>query len=211
MISVLLLVFGLQLAIHLLNTIGAQAINELLWYLFTRLPTSQSSDAKENAKLRSDVVRLNREMRNTSAQDDFAKWARLRRDHDKAKDKYDKQAQSLESFRNNFNRAVSSLRWLSTQGLQFFCNFYYSKSAMYWLPHGWFPYQVEWILSFPSAPLGSISINVWAIACASIIGMVSEGVRASLTLRQGKVIEGSNKGAKIRMDPISGAKEKKEL
>jgi len=36
-------------------------------------------------------VRLNREMTATSAQDDFAKWARLRRDHDKAKDKYDKQ------------------------------------------------------------------------------------------------------------------------
>jgi len=36
-------------------------------------------------------VRLNREMKAVSAQDDFAKWARIRREHDKAKDKYDKQ------------------------------------------------------------------------------------------------------------------------
>ena len=39
--------------------------------------------------LRKDVVRLNREMTNTSAQDDFAKWAKLRRQHDKKKAEYD--------------------------------------------------------------------------------------------------------------------------
>lgn len=94
MASVLLVVFLLQLAIHLLNTFGAQTINELLWTLYTALPTPQSKDAAESSKLRADVVRLNREMKAVSAQDDFAKWARIRREHDKAKDKYDKQCTS---------------------------------------------------------------------------------------------------------------------
>lgn len=39
--------------------------------------------------LRKEVVRLNREMTNTSAQDDFAKWAKIRRQHDKKKAEYD--------------------------------------------------------------------------------------------------------------------------
>jgi hypothetical protein len=39
--------------------------------------------------LRKEVVKLNREMTNTSAQDDFAKWAKLRRQHDKKKAEYD--------------------------------------------------------------------------------------------------------------------------
>lgn len=41
-------------------------------------------------QLRKEVVKLNREMTNTSAQDDFSKWAKLRRQHDKKKAEYEK-------------------------------------------------------------------------------------------------------------------------
>jgi hypothetical protein len=218
-------------------------------------------------KLKDEVVRLKRETDATSPQDDFARWARLRRQHDKAKEQYEAKGQStafsearsgsrspranehlcshtalrvthsecglddaqpgpdispthpptkhsltrlsltakdLQSFRNTFNHTFSTLRWLSTQGLQFFCNFYFSKEAMFYLPQGWVPYPVEWILSFPKAPLGGISVNVWAIACASVIALVSEGVRAGLTLREGKVIAGTNRGARVQTGTSSG-------
>jgi hypothetical protein len=49
---------------------------------------------------------------------------------------------------------------------------------MFWMPAGWLPYYVEWILSFPRAPLGSVSINVWGIACASMIALAAEGLAA---------------------------------
>lgn len=87
--SVLLVTFCLQLLIHALNTLFPQTITELLWLLYTKLPTPQSSDAQETVRLKKEVVRLHREMSATSAQDDFAKWARLRREHDKAKAKYE--------------------------------------------------------------------------------------------------------------------------
>lgn len=87
--SVLLIAFAIQLALHLLNTLFPKTVNELAWWLYAKLPTPQSKDAQEVATLRASVVKLNREMGNTSAQDDFAKWARLRREHDKAKAKYD--------------------------------------------------------------------------------------------------------------------------
>jgi len=125
------------------------------------------------------------------------------------------EARGQQDFRTQFDRIVSALRWLGTQGLNFFANTWYSKQPMFWLPQGWVPYQVEWILSFPRAPLGSISVNVWGIACASVIGLASEAIRATLTLRQGQVIEGPNKGEKIKMG-ASGknghvGNEKKEL
>jgi len=44
--------------------------------------------------LRKEVVKLNREMTNTSAQDDFAKWAKLRRQHDKKKAEYDQNGET---------------------------------------------------------------------------------------------------------------------
>jgi hypothetical protein len=53
---------------------------------------------------------------------------------------------------------------------------------MFWMPAGWVPYYVEWILSFPRAPLGCVSINVWGIACASMIALASEGLAAGWVL-----------------------------
>lgn len=44
--------------------------------------------------MRREVVRLNREMKNTSAQDEFSKWAKLRRQHDKMKEQYEERCTS---------------------------------------------------------------------------------------------------------------------
>lgn len=120
-------------------------------------------------------------------------------------------AQSLQSFRSNFDRGAGALRWLGTTGLRFLLQTYFSKEALFWLPKGWVPYYVEWLLSFPRAPLGSISVNLWFIACASVISMVSEAVVALWTLRSGEVKVGQNKGEKVKMDPMAASKGKKEL
>lgn len=120
-------------------------------------------------------------------------------------------AASLQSFQATFNKAFSFLRWGGTQGLQFLCNFYYSKQPLFWLPQGWVPWHVEWVLSFPRAPVGSVSINIWAMACAAVIAMASEGIKAALTLKEGKVVEGKNKGEKIQMEPMSAGQGKKKM
>jgi hypothetical protein len=85
---------------------------------------------------------------------------------------------SLRTHQTTFTSAVSTLRWLGTQGLRFILQFWFAKSPMFWMPAGWVPYYVEWILSFPRAPLGSVSINVWGIACASMIALAAEGLAA---------------------------------
>jgi hypothetical protein len=53
---------------------------------------------------------------------------------------------------------------------------------MFWIPQGWVPYYAEWLLSFPRAPLGSISIQAWSLACASIILLVSDALVAAIAL-----------------------------
>lgn len=60
--------------------------------------------------------------------------------------------------------------------------FWFSRQAMFWLPKGWFPYYAEWLLSFPRAPLGSISIQAWALACAAVILLVSDALVAVVAL-----------------------------
>lgn len=147
-------------------------------------------------------MRLKRELANTSPQDNFSKWAKLDRQHNKAMAEYQTLGTlalahnsvqslavaiadtscfvdgSLRSHQTKFTSAVSTLRWLGTQGLRFILQFWFAKSPMFWIPAGWVPYYVEWILSFPRAPLGSVSINVWGIACASMLVLVSEALAA---------------------------------
>ncbi|KAL8655911.1 MAG: hypothetical protein Q9226_002854 [Calogaya cf. arnoldii] len=93
--SLLLIVFILQLTIHLINTVGATAIDELLWTLYNTFPTPTRSAVHESKTLRADVARLRKEMNSTSSQDEFAKWAKLRRGHDKAVAKYDENGISI--------------------------------------------------------------------------------------------------------------------
>jgi hypothetical protein len=53
---------------------------------------------------------------------------------------------------------------------------------MFWLPKGWVPYYGEWLLSFPRAPLGSISIQAWVLACGAVILLVSDAIVATVKL-----------------------------
>lgn len=85
---------------------------------------------------------------------------------------------------------------------------------MFWVPNGWVPGYVEWVLSFPRAPLGSVSIQVWGIACASVINLVSQAVVAVYALRNGQAEEKKEAmafGAGVTADGNGTGTPKKEL
>lgn len=64
---------------------------EQLWIVYNKGPfSSHSKSYAEATRLKREVVRLKRELTATSAQDEFSKWAKLRRQHDKTVADYDK-------------------------------------------------------------------------------------------------------------------------
>lgn len=228
--TILLTIFFVQLSIHLLNTIGASAINELLWTLYTSLPLRLSSSSSSSAsgsrqslhaqqsQLRAEVVRLKRDMASTSAQDNFAKWAKIRREHDRALQNHDEIAAKSSSFRSQFNTYASSARWISTNGLRMFLQFWYARTPVFRLPgaeRGWVPGWVEWVVGFPRAQgKGGVSVQVWGSVCVVVIGLVSEGlvwaVEEVVRLRG----EGMGKAEGMKMgsnggDGVEGNAEKK--
>ncbi|MCJ1416844.1 GET complex subunit get1 [Xylographa parallela] len=211
--SLLLVVFVLQVVIHLVNTVGAGAISNLLWILYNKLPTSTSANVEAQTTLRREVVRLKREMNATSSQDEFAKWAKIRRQHDKVLAEYDGKTQALQSFKTSFDSAVGVLRWLGTNGLRTFIQFWFAKQPLFWLPRGWVPGYVEWILAFPRAPTGSISIQVWGIACASVVQIASMAVIAAWRLGTQQKVGGKGREEPMKMGAVGGSArgEKKEL
>ncbi|TVY59211.1 Protein get1 [Lachnellula cervina] len=202
--SLLVVVFILQLTIHLVNTVGAATINNILWNIYNRLPTPTSKAAAEQRDLKKQFLKVRTELNATSSQDNFAKWAKLRRQHDKLVEQVEANKKLLDGTKSTFDSAISALRWVGTNGLRMLIQFWFQKQPMFWIPKGWVPYYAEWLLSFPRAPVGSISIQVWALACGAIILLISDALGAvvGLATGTGKATqdEKNNSGQPMKME-----------
>lgn len=93
--------------------------------------------------------------------------------------------------------------------------FWYAKQPMFWLPQSWFPYYIEWVLSFPRAPIGSISIASWQLACTGVVMIVNDTIIAVLALiQEARIKQAQNKratGAQKRKEtPMAASTEKTE-
>jgi len=172
-------------------------------------------------------------MNSTSSQDQFAKWAKIRRSHDKVQAEYEQKsmfihfytlltlrwqklistpstfpATNLKDFKSTFDRTITFLRWGGTNGLRFFLQFWYAKNPLFWIPRGWVPGYVEWLLAFPRAPTGSVSIQMWGVACATAVQLVGAAVVAGMVLGG----ESEKRGGKVGMEVMAGERGgKKEL
>ncbi|KAH0613145.1 uncharacterized protein H6S33_009525 [Morchella sextelata] len=174
MVSPLVLVVVLTVVTHVVNTLGAQQINNLLWSLYNSLPFSSSrADVANRKALQREILLLRAQLRATSSQDEFANWAKLSRALDKKVAEFEKLNTSISAARVAFDSKTRVVRWILTSGLRWFVLFWYNKEPMFWMPEGWVPGYVEWALSFPKAPIGSVSIQVWSFAVGQVVNLIS--------------------------------------
>lgn len=97
--------------------------------------------------------------------------------------------------------------------------FWFQKQPMFWIPKGWVPYYAEWLLSFPRAPLGSISIQAWGLACGAIILLVNDAIIAVVGLvvttgaaaQKGKNQKSKGEPVKVSSEKEATAESRKEL
>ncbi|CAM1509454.1 Fc.00g031930.m01.CDS01 [Cosmosporella sp. VM-42] len=211
MVNLMVSIFVVEVIISLVNAIGATAINDLLWTLINFLPISTSKAAGEQRKIQADYLKVRREMTATSSQDEFAKWAKLRRQHDKLLEQLEKTKKSQEAARAKFDTSLTAARIVLTRAPQYFLPFWYAKEPMFWLPYGWFPYYAEWILSFPRSPVGSVSIASWQLACTGVIALFSDLITGILGLALSTKQKEAPVAAKPAGEKDAAADEKKEL
>jgi len=57
------------------------------------LPTETSKIAVKRRDVQSEFLRIRRDLNATSSQDEFAKWAKLRRQHDKLQEQLEKMSE----------------------------------------------------------------------------------------------------------------------
>ncbi|KLU89649.1 GET1 [Magnaporthiopsis poae ATCC 64411] len=182
--SLMVVILALEVAVELINSIGAVAINRAIWAIINALPTKISTEFAEQRKLQAEYLKVRKDLAATSSQDEFAKWAKLRRQHDKLYEQLEKKKSALDSTKTNFDRYITAARWIGTRGLQYFLPFWFATTPMFWLPYGWFPYYAEWIISFPRAPLGSVSIASWQLACTGVMVLFRDAIVAIVAQAQ---------------------------
>ncbi|THU94188.1 hypothetical protein K435DRAFT_756808 [Dendrothele bispora CBS 962.96] len=160
--SVIVTVFALVFLGEFISWIGQSVLLEGAYALYLRLfhPTL----ASRQRTLKSEILSTKAELLKTSAQDQFAKWAKLRRSVDKGLADLEKLNNTMASLRTSFSVKFNTAIWLGTTGLQFFVGWWYRKAPMFYLPPGWFG-PLAWILAFPFAPKGSVSVGMWQMVC----------------------------------------------
>jgi len=188
-VSLFLLVFVTEL----IAWIGKSVLLDLCYGVYGRVFNSKK--VADQRKLKSDILAAKAELLQTSAQDQFAKWAKLRRKVDKELADLEKLNGELGSARSSFSMKFNSFLWLLTTGVQFGLGWWYRKSAVFYLPPNWLG-PVTWWLALPFAPAGSVSCGAWQMVCKRVIKMGEQVVRDFAVTTPTEETTKAGKGAK---------------
>ncbi|ETW80667.1 hypothetical protein HETIRDRAFT_418651 [Heterobasidion irregulare TC 32-1] len=164
--SLILTIFALVFITELVSWVGQSVLLSFAWAAYQRI-FNPSAVARQR-QLKADILAKKAELLQTSAQDQFARWAKLRRSVDKGLAELEKLNGDLNSSKSAFAVKFNSVVWILTTGLQFVVGWWYRKSAVFYLPPTWMG-PVTWWLSFPFAPAGSVSCGVWQMACRRVV------------------------------------------
>ncbi|CED84323.1 protein get1 [Phaffia rhodozyma] len=166
------LLFALVLSTEILNWVGKSLLVDLLFSAYQFF--AQGPLINQQRSLKKEVLTTKLELDRTSSQDEFSKWAKLRRKLDKSIAELEKCNSTLSNSKSTFSKTISSSLWFFTTGLQFIIVWWYRKQPVFWLPSGWLAPGFAWWFSAPFAPRGSISSAAWCMICKRTIKYVEE-------------------------------------
>ncbi|GAA5903632.1 hypothetical protein JCM6882_003006 [Rhodosporidiobolus microsporus] len=184
------------LFIQLIDWIGSDVLANLLYTPFA--PTSRATKDKK-----AEILALRAELAATSSQDEFSKWARLRRKLDKAVQELEVANASTSSARKAFATKFKSALWLLTTVLPFIVSSYHRKSPVFWLPKGWFG-PAGWWLSLPSAPAGALAVSLWTMSCKRTLASLKTAVTELVPTPEERT---ATQAAKMQAEAAKGEKE----
>jgi len=169
---------GLRHSVDILGRSLRSAQRRQAYALYQRV--FASIKVAEHRRLKTSVLCTKKDLLEVSAQDHFAKWARLRRKLDKDAADLERMSAEVAALRTTFSLKFNAAIWILTTGAQFTIGWWYRRTPVFYLPRGWFG-PFTWWLSLPFAPAGSVSCGVWQMACQRVIGIVERMVREHLT------------------------------
>jgi len=197
--SLIISIFALVFITELVSWIGKSVLLHFAWTAYKRVFNRSATTRQQ--ELKSEILTKKAELLQTSAQDQFAKWAKLRRSVDKGLADLEKLNSELSASKSSFSLKFSTALWMLTTGLQFGIGWWYSRSAVFYLPTAWLG-PFTWWLSLPFAPAGSVSCGVWQMACRRVIKAFERVVKEYSHQELGTADQSSEK------DSLDGSKDR---
>ncbi|KAF9419189.1 GET complex subunit get1 [Podila epigama] len=170
------LAFGVLLVVLLTELIGLIGKTQTTtWAYDLYLKIVHKDRVAKQRQLKKEVLTLKNELSRTSSQDEFAKWAKLRRKMDSKIADLEKLTSDLHVSKAAFEIKFKGLLWFITSGIQFIMVAWYRCVPVFYLPGGWFG-PAEFILSLPFAERGSVSIAIWFFVCRKFITVTASNI-----------------------------------
>lgn len=177
------------IASQLLKLVGNNGILAILSPIHLRL--FHRSTLAQQRQLKRDLFETRQQLNQTSSQDQFAKWAKLRRKVDKTLSELEAVNNSLASSKSSLGLLVKAIMFTLSTLVPFGVTTWYRKTPIFWLPPGapssqssgwgvakavgpagaWLG-PLGWVLSLPSAPRGSVSATIWSQVCGRVVAIV---------------------------------------
>ncbi|GAA96170.1 uncharacterized protein L969DRAFT_84037 [Mixia osmundae IAM 14324] len=154
---------------EIVNGVGQGRVADFLYAIYLKI--TRSPLGRRQSLLKKEIMANKAELSATSAQDQFAKWAKLRRKLDKGVSDLEKLNESLAAQRSSFNLGLKSILWVLGTAMPFIYTSYHSKSPVFFLPQGWFG-PSERVFGLPFAPRGAVSCAVWLMMLRRTLGSV---------------------------------------
>ncbi|KAF9919309.1 GET complex subunit get1 [Lobosporangium transversale] len=161
-IGVLLVV----LLTELINFVGKTHVTAMAYDVYLKFINKDK--VTKQRQLKKEVLTLKNDLSRTSSQDEFAKWAKLRRKMDSKIAELEKLTSELHLTKASFEIKFKSLLWFITNGIQFIMVAWYRRVAVFYVPPGWFG-PAERFLALPFAETGAVSIAIWFYFCRKVI------------------------------------------
>lgn len=167
--TLLVLVFVVLLIKNAISAVGKLSIESVTWVLYCRMAprfghSKLALMSEKTANLRQIVAKR----RAVSAQDQYAKWTKLNREHDKLvaeiaqlQTEVDQDKLKVNTFTGYLIAAVTSIPiW--------FFRVWYRKVVLFYFPPGIFPQIFEWSMALPFTVTGGVSLTVWMMAAGTV-------------------------------------------
>ncbi|KAH9252531.1 hypothetical protein BASA81_009574 [Batrachochytrium salamandrivorans] len=137
-------------------------------YHWTRGFFRNSIGSAKMCQLKAQILDIKTQLSRTSAQDQFAKWAKLQRQHDKLVAEYTTKSNDANAYKIVFQMQVSWGLWALFWILQIGFLMFWRSEAMFYMPRDWVGPFSNW-LSFPFAPKGSVSVLIGFMRVAAFV------------------------------------------
>ncbi|GJJ76086.1 tail-anchored protein insertion receptor [Entomortierella parvispora] len=170
------LAFGVLLVVlltELINLVGKTHFTAMAYDLWLKF--AHKDNVTKQRALKKEILTLKNDLSRTSSQDEFAKWAKLRRKMDSKIADLEKMTSELHVSKASFELKFKGLLWFITSGLQFLMVAWYRRSPVFYLPMGWFG-PAERVLCLPFAERGSVSIAIWFYFCRKVITLFASNL-----------------------------------